>query len=95
VHGLQVPAPLQTPPVHAVATGSGAAFTQVCVPVVQDVTPAKHSFGLSEQGAPVVQALQTPAPLQTPPVHAVAIGSGAAVLLAHVCVPVAQEVVPA
>jgi hypothetical protein len=82
---------------HSVATGSGAAvlFTHVCAPVAQEVVPAKHSSEFVEQGTSGVQALQTPAPLQTPSVHGVAIGSGAAVLFTHVCAPVAQEVVPA
>jgi hypothetical protein len=94
---LQTPAPLHTPPVHGVGTGSGAAvsFSQVCAPVAQEVMPAKHSFELAEQGSPAVQGLQTPAPLHTPPVHSVATRSGAVVSFSHVCTPVAQEVMPA
>ena len=97
MQALQTPAPLQTPPVHAVVTGSGAAslLMHVRAPVAQEVTPATHSFGFVEQAFPATQALQTPAPLHTPPVHAVATGSGAAVLFSQVCAPVAQEVTPA
>ena len=58
VQALHPPAPLHTPPVHAVATGSGAATlsSQTEMPVAQDVIPAKHSFGFVVHATPAVQA---------------------------------------
>ena len=66
MQALQPPAPLHTPPVHAVATGSGAEVlsSQSSTPVVQDVMPAKHSFGFVLHAAPAVQATHAPS-LQT------------------------------
>jgi hypothetical protein len=44
----------------------------VCVPVAQEVMPAKHAPGLPVQACPAVQAEHTPLPSQTMPVpHAV------------------------
>ena len=66
---------------------------QVIAPVVQDVVPFLHLFGLVVHALPTVQATQVPVPLQTRSVPQLV----PAVLLplsTHVCAPDAQDVVP-
>jgi len=66
---------------------------QVIAPVVQDVVPFLHLFGLVVHALPTVQATQVPVPLQTRSVPQLVPG---ALLLPsmHVWAPVAQDVVP-
>ena len=93
--GEQVPA-LQTrfvPQDVPFATGL-AVSTQVDVPVAQDVVPATHGFGLSEQGTSAVQAAHVP-PLQTWPTPQVVPFGRLVAVFTQVCVPVEQDVVPA
>ena len=75
--------------------GSGVALsTQVCVPVVQLVTPVLHGSGFVVQAPPAVQAEQTP-PLHTwfvPQVVPFGMGVGPSM---HVSDPVEQLVTPA
>ena len=72
---------------------AGAALsTQVATPVAQEVTPALHRVGLTEQAAPSVQSRQAPF-LQTWLLPQ-AVPSAALRESTHLCAPVAHEVVP-
>ena len=66
---------------------------QVIAPVVQDVVPFLHLFGLVVHALPTVQATQVPVPLQTRSVPQLVPG---ALLLPsmQVVAPVEQDVVP-
>jgi hypothetical protein len=70
-----------------------AVSTQVSVPVVQEVVPATHWFGLVEQACPATQVEQTP-PLHTWFVPQIVPSGSAAGLSTHTDVPVEQEVTP-
>ena len=88
------PPPLQTMSVPQLRplVAFAALSTQVAAPVEQEVTPALHRVGLTEQAFPSVQSRQAPF-LQTwllP--HAVP--SAALTESMHLCAPVAHEVVP-
>ena len=94
-HDTQTPVPLQTwlvPQLRPAALG--IPFAQTGPPLAQVVAPLKHAGdGLVVQLAPSVQATQAPSELQTrlvPQLVPVAFGA----LLAHVCTPVLQDVVP-
>src|SRR4051812_14999402 len=67
--------------------------TQVWVPVMQDVVPFLHWFGLAVQEAPAVHATQVPAVLHTMLVPQ-GVPAAFCVLLLHTIVPVAQLVIP-
>jgi hypothetical protein len=92
----QVPEPLHTwlvPQVVPADTFVGLS-TQVCAPVLQEVTPCLHRFGFVEQLAPATQPMQAPEPLHTWFVpQTVPPGSLPAASM-HVCAPVLQEVTP-
>jgi hypothetical protein len=91
----------QAPPLHTrlvpqdVPFGSGAAAlsTQICVPVLQDVVPARHGSGLVEQVVPAVQETHVAEVEQTRFVPQL-VPAGFAAASTQVWVPLAHEVVP-
>jgi hypothetical protein len=88
--------PLQTRSVpQLVPSGSRTAVSRhCCVPAAQEVTPVRHGSGLGPQAASATQATHAP-PLQTWSVpHDVPFAICVPVSM-QVCVPVAQENVPA
>jgi hypothetical protein len=94
VQGTQAPAPLHTPPVHALPAATLVVVsTHVCAPVVQEVTPATQALELVLHAAPAVQGTQAPAPLHTPPVHGLPAATSV-VVSTHPCAPVTHELVP-
>jgi len=96
VHVTQLPLPLQTmllpqpvPPI------LGVLSTQVCTPVVQEVTPFRHAApGLVVHGWPLAQIVHWPAALQTELAPQVVPGALAAPST-QVWTPVAQDDTPA
>jgi hypothetical protein len=82
-----------TPSLQPVASGLAPPSRQVWTPVMHEVTPFAHWFGLVVQAAPAVQATQVPALLQTmfvPQLEPVI----RCVPLLHTIVPVVQLVRP-
>jgi hypothetical protein len=58
---------VQTPPLHTASApqivpfGIGVVpFTHCCVPVAQEVVPARHGFGFVEQVPPATHAVHAP-----------------------------------
>jgi hypothetical protein len=81
------------PSLQPVVSGLLPPSTQVCAPVMHEVTPSRHWFGLVVQAAPAVQATQLPALLQTMLVPQLEPAARCALLL-HTIVPVVQLVMP-
>jgi hypothetical protein len=79
---------------HVVPFATGVVeFTQVCVPVAQEVVPARQEFGFVLHAIPEVHVVHAPL-LQTWPVPQVVPFTTGVVVSTQVCVPVEQDVVP-
>jgi len=84
------------PMVQVEPRGLAVPSTHTAVPLVHEMTPLKQlPPGLVVHDAPAVQALQPPAPLQTPPVHEVPAALGTPVLFVHTAVPLLHWTMPA
>lgn len=96
LQAVQLPAALQTMFVpHEVPAGRFVPVsTQVCAPVLHEVTPVRQGLGFVEQEFPTTQGTQVPLPLHTWLLPHVVPAAVLPEPSTQVCVPVAHDVTP-